>query len=609
MRLWQWLALALGLAATVPLLLVGGSIALLSRSSLEEQAIAVQRSTVGGVAGAADLWLNEVTERLRLTGEVIDFDSLDDRARLGALRLIYRQLEEVDIVGLYDAEGSSILPEVYLSEAEAQGQRLPADSEDLLRFRSKLPLAEARKTGLAIGRPYLVERKHTMCVAMAAHLPGQLDAVIGVELILTPLQEIVANVPHAEVGVAFIVDRERRVLAHADGALFGTDRPRIDAYLESDTPVVADDGTEWVGTTARLRGIDWVAVVERPRGVALAEANRLLLRIAGILAFALLVAVAMGLGLGRKIGRPVVQISESAASLASGDLSTRAEARGPGEIQDLATAFNAMASALEVSQEEIEAFNRELQDRVDERTEELKVAQAQLLQSRKLAAVGELGAGVAHELNNPLTGILGMAQLMLAKRGAEDPERKFLERIEKDAKRCRDVTMNLLRFSEQGERESRVEFDLREAVESAVSLRRSTMEEAGITLEVDAGDQPLLAEGNLGQIQEAVLALLSNARQAVGEAGRISVTAHREGDFGVIAVIDDGVGIPEANLSRVFEPFFSTKSDWRSPGLGLSVTHQTLQSHGGRITIESTEGEGTEVRLRLPLRAAGRGES
>jgi C4-dicarboxylate-specific signal transduction histidine kinase len=266
-----------------------------------------------------------------------------------------------------------------------------------------------------------------------------------------------------------------------------------------------------------------------------------------------------------------------------------------------------MAEELQSARGRLERFNEELQVEVGARARQLQDAQAQLVEAQKLAAIGQLGAGVAHELNNPLTGVLGNAQLLLEGLPAGHADRETLEKIEALARRCRDITQKLLRFSQQRAEPDFRELDPNRVVADALSLAEGHVRAGGIGMDVALASDLPHVRGDAGHLAQVVLSLVSNARAAcLGKPGagiRIS-TREEEGEV-AIAVEDGGKGIAPENLPRIFEPFFTTKEQWSNVGLGLSVSYRIVAEHGGRIDVKTRLGEGSLFTVRLPsLRAA-----
>jgi len=234
--------------------------------------------------------------------------------------------------------------------------------------------------------------------------------------------------------------------------------------------------------------------------------------------------------------------------------------------------------------------------------QQLKETHAQLVQSAKLAAIGELAAGVAHEINNPLTSILGFAELGTWQLGPEDPGRQEFDIIVKEARRSRSIVRGLLEFARQT-RPMAEPANLNDVLRQSLALVRVHIEKRGVVVEEEyAGD---LGEISLdaGQMKQVFLNLITNAAHAMPQGGTLTVGTLRRGDRLLVRVSDTGTGIPPENRERIFEPFFTTKPS--GTGLGLSVSLGIVQQHGGQIEVESRMGEGSTFTVWLPAGEKG----
>jgi signal transduction histidine kinase len=355
-----------------------------------------------------------------------------------------------------------------------------------------------------------------------------------------------------------------------------------------------DDGTGWGVLIAVPAETAFAHVVALRRGVLLASAAVLALLLAASFLFA------------RSTVAGLARIESAARALGGGELAVRLPVHGSDEVAEVSRTFNAMAEELQESRLRLERWNEELRREVEARTAELQAAQAQLVEAQKLVALGQLGAGVAHELNNPLTGILGYAQLLLDSAPGAAPDREVLAKIETAARRCRDITHNLLRFSEQGAHPRLQELDASRVVRDALDLAGGQLLGAGVSLEVDLPDPGPRVRADPGQLAQVIFNLLANARTACesrpGAGVKVSVGA---ADAEVTVRVEDrGKGIRPEHLPRIFEPFFTTKDRWSDVGLGLSVAWRIVAEHGGRIDVESRVGEGSAFTVRLPAAAA-----
>ncbi len=238
------------------------------------------------------------------------------------------------------------------------------------------------------------------------------------------------------------------------------------------------------------------------------------------------------------------------------------------------------------------------------RMEAQRAAENKLLQAAKLAAVGEMAAGIAHELNNPLTTVTGFSELILGDLEKNSPHREDLEMVLREAHRASGVVRRLLDFSRQGER-ARIRADLNEVVDDVIALTRHLIKTNGVRLRLELDNQLSWASIDQNQMKQVLLNLIHNALQAMPVGGELIVSTYGakrdEHDWIVMSVQDSGVGITPVDQGRVFEPFFTTKSDRGGTGLGLSVTYGIVTDHGGTIEINSEPDKGSTFMVWLPI--------
>ncbi len=311
------------------------------------------------------------------------------------------------------------------------------------------------------------------------------------------------------------------------------------------------------------------------------------------------------------VHRPVGELMTGIRKVAAGDLGHRLPVYSNDELGELASSFNKMTQDLARANDEITAWTRTLEDRVERKTQELEKAYAGLIASGKLASLGKLAATVAHEVNNPLFGILTysrLAQKELVRSGAAGGEAgQVLEQlriIERESRRCGEIVKNLLAFAKQ-QPPQRQPQDLNTLVRRTLKLVRHQMEIQGVEVaERLAGDLPA-CPADADQIQQVLLVLLMNAAEAMPRGGMLQVASEwdREANFAVIRVKDNGSGIPSEVLPHIFEPFFTTKEDQHRTGLGLAVARNIVDRHGGTLTAVSTPETGTQFTLSLPIDA------
>jgi two-component system NtrC family sensor kinase len=328
------------------------------------------------------------------------------------------------------------------------------------------------------------------------------------------------------------------------------------------------------------------------------------------LALIAIVGVVAAVFIRRMVQRPVLKLYEGTRRIADGDLDTRIEVRGRHELARLAGAFNRMAEDLSAARKEVTEWSRKLEEKVVEKTEELGRAQRQVLHMEKMACLGKLSATVAHELNNPISGILTYARLVrreLAEQAIDAEVReeltRYLSLVETECSRCGAIVQNLLLFARRTGA-AMAPVDLNEVVERSLMLVRHHLQISGVKLhsQLLSGDSEIVADA--GQLQQALVALLVNAVEAMSgleeSDGELTVRLAGSADEVRIDIGDTGVGIPPEVLPQVFDPFFSTKEEEKGVGLGLAVVYGIVQRHGGRIDVESKVGRGTVFHLHLP---------
>ncbi len=299
---------------------------------------------------------------------------------------------------------------------------------------------------------------------------------------------------------------------------------------------------------------------------------------------------------------PIQGILEQTQSLARGDLNARVERPGQDEIGELARSFNNMADNLAHAQQELKEWGNTLEHKVEERTEEIHAMQDQLLRSAKLASMGELVAGIAHEINNPLTGILMFASLSAKYPDLPEQVKGNLDVIVSETGRCARIVRGLLEFARESIPEKKPE-SINRVIRHSLDLvtQQTIFQDIDIKCYLDAGLPDLSLDAD--QFQQVFFNMFINAGQAMPHGGTLTIaTSLHDGDRSVRIVVEDtGSGISKEDMGRIFDPFFSTKSQ-KGFGLGLSVSYGIVRNHGGRIDVDSQEGEWTRFTIYLPVR-------
>lgn len=323
--------------------------------------------------------------------------------------------------------------------------------------------------------------------------------------------------------------------------------------------------------------------------------------------FALLVGFVVVAAVTRAVTGSLEALRDGMDRVRQGSLDVQVQIRRRDETAEMAAVFNRMVAELRDSRAKLQAYQQDLERIVEERTRALQEAQARLVQAEKLSAVGELVAGVAHELNNPLTSVLGYAQLMEADPSIPEDLREYCRVVVREADRARQIVQSLLTFA-------RPQLVDREPVDvNAVVLETLQVpgaEGEGVHIETRLHPEPLVVLGNPLQLQQVFLNIVRNALQAMGgQPGRLEISTVRAGDRAVVEFADTGPGIPPEHLSRVFDPFFTTKKVGEGTGLGLSISYGIVRDHGGSIRVRNRPQGGACFTVELPLAQPGRGEA
>jgi two-component system, NtrC family, sensor kinase len=339
------------------------------------------------------------------------------------------------------------------------------------------------------------------------------------------------------------------------------------------------------------------------------SSNRMLAYTAGGMIF---VGVLSWLFVWWEVGKPIKALKSGTECLAQGDLGYQLEVQSQDEVGELAHSFNDMSLQLRSANQEVMAWNKTLEERVEQKTRELKRAHEHVLHTEKMASIGKMAAVVAHEINNPLSGILTYAKLLhkWMDRGSVEGEKRqealqCLDLIAGESRRCGDLVKNLLTFSRAAPMNPEPT-DLNTVVDRCLRLVQHQLDMGGVQLHRDLSDGLPKVRCDPAQIEQVVLALVMNAIDAMPHGGNLWLqTRLREnGEETEIEVRDDGMGIPPEILSQIFEPFLTTKEANHGVGLGLAISHSIIERHGGQINVQSEVGKGTCFRITLPLDSA-----
>jgi two-component system NtrC family sensor kinase len=319
-----------------------------------------------------------------------------------------------------------------------------------------------------------------------------------------------------------------------------------------------------------------------------------------IIAF-LVISMAISISINRYVTRPVRELVKETQKISVGDLSNGISIKTEDEIGQLSSAFSRMTIGLRKLDEKLLEWGKTLEQKVEQRTKELRSTQDQLLQSEKMASLGKLAAGVAHEINSPLTGILTYSSLLFKAKKDEDPEKEDLEVIVNETNRCKMIVKGLLDFARQTEPQ-KVLSDINEVINKSINL---ISHQAGIqNVKIEKKIKPDLPKIMIdaGQIQQVFINILLNAIEAMPQGGALTVSSGIEDEMVAIRFTDTGIGIPRENLLKIFDPFFTTKKQGKGTGLGLSVSYGIIERHRGKLEVKSQVGKGTTFTIKLPIK-------
>jgi len=371
-------------------------------------------------------------------------------------------------------------------------------------------------------------------------------------------------------------------------------------------PFVPADAPEVTISLGLFAGSQFIGAIQagfslEPIGLRMARGYRL------VIIYVLLYGVTLVLFgsylLGRNVVRPVRRMLTTTRQVTAGDLDQHLETSGPGEISELAEAFNTMLAALRESRSSLEARNRQLQDK----NSELQETRDQLIRTEKMASVGHLAAGMAHEVGNPLGALVGYLELLKSEL-REGDERDLAERALGEAERIDRLVRDLLDFAAPGGNETGVLEPTAVIRETAELLSRQQQLNGVVVDLTGVPDSLPVIRIAAHKLQQVLINLLLNARDAVAANGRIEVSGEEQGEQVRIRIRDDGPGIPAELLGQVFNPFFTTKPPGRGRGLGLAVCHRVIEEAGGGIEVASGPEGGSCFQLRFPVASAEDGD-
>ncbi len=599
--------------------------------------------------------LNDIKDLVSLTAAR---ESLQESVVKGERDLILRRLERVrvmyglDILTLTDRQGQVTVrtrnPEVTGDDQSQDDLVRQALQEKVVASPGIFPRSELLKEGEDLAaQAYMdfiptpkaaprLEDKETsgLMLKAAAPLIDENQEVVGVlygGILLNRNYEIVDRVKETvfkgekykgrETGTATIFQGDLRISTNVttergDRAI-GT---RLSAEVKT---AVLDEGRAWNDRAfvvrdwyitayepirdagGRIIGILYVGTLERPY---IDTANRVMLTFVLLASLCVLFLLIILYFSTTRIIKPLQCMVAATHQIADGDLNHKVEIRSQDEIGELASAFNQMTEKLKSANKELVDWGTTLEKKVEERTRELVEMQARLIQSEKLASLGKLAAGIAHEINNPLGGVLIYTHLLLEDTDKDSGQYENLKKIVKETTRCKNIVKGLLEFSRPKEPEM-VPTDIHEVLDRALAIFEPQALFQNIKVQKEFSEVPrVIADGS--QLQQVFTNIISNAAEAMAGSGVLTIRTSWEKETGLIKIefTDTGHGIRPEDMKRLFEPFFTTKEVGKGTGLGLAISYGIVQKHQGSIEVRSEIGKGSTFTVVLPINEAASSE-
>ena len=576
MKLATRLVLFIALSSALPLAVLGGGASTVAANRVLEKTVDLQGRTAEAIAVHLDTWLDLQLQLVAQQVRTLPIGRVSDEARGAIPRVILEQTPASRLVMLLGRDGGLLA-----SPAHTTVVRDQAAAERAL----QRALADVRPSAVGIpgaSAPYSTPDTLVPSMAVVVDDPG--GARVAVELSLESIARRVGagsndGLEVAVLGVdgAIILGGGRLVDPSAlTGLLGGT---------AVDVRYTASTGQPAVAALAPVDRLGWTVVVAEPVSRSAAALREIRLRTAYIAAVSIVLALVVGALFSRQLVQPVTELKDAALAVADGALGRSVEVHGGSdELTELARAFNHMSERLRADAEritvqraEIAAFNEELQERVDARTRQLEEAQSRLVQSARLAAVGEMGAGMAHELNNPIAGILGLAQVLLS-RAADGADVPLLRSLESQARRCREIVGQLLGLSKDASVGTPAEecVDVNSLARDVLTLVRSPISQRGVTVELADGPAAFtrVVRTDLGR---AIAQIISSISSAATEGGALAIHT---------ALNDDKVVL----VLRLVAPLIDVGGDdWRASGLGFWDARRTLRTLGAELVDPASE--------------------
>jgi len=593
--------------------------------------------------------LNDIKDIVSLTAAR---ESLHEAIKGNRMDILLRYLNRVrnqyglDILTLTDSRGRVIVrtrnPEVIGDDVSSDEIVSYAFQPNILAFAQIIPRHELLKEGEDLAqRAYMEfiptpkaaprpEDRETsgMMLKAAASVINENDELLGVlygGILLNRNYEIVDRIKETvfrgekykglETGTATIFQGDLRI---STNVLDPQGQRAIGTRLSEEVKrAVLDEGKSWndrafvvkdwyitayepiKNIEDKIIGILYVGTLEKPY---IDIANRVMLTFTLLASLCVVFLLIILYFSTTSIIKPLQRLVLATQAIARGDLDHRVEIHSSDELGVLAASFNQMTEKLKAANTELLEWGKTLEKKVQERTRELMEMQAHLIQSEKLASLGKLAAGIAHEINNPLGGILIYSHLLLEDAKKDSPQAENLRKIVKETTRCKDIVKGLLEFARPKEPEM-APANINDIIDKALGIFERQALFQNIRIEKNYAELPRIVV-DAGQLQQVFANIIVNAAEAMEGNGVLAIrtSLDAKNDCLRIDFADTGHGIREEDLPRLFEPFFTTKEVGKGTGLGLAISYSIVQKHQGSIEVQSELGKGSVFTVVLPLK-------
>ncbi len=538
-----------------------------------------------------------IEERLENIKEKVLLTVVNDRVVDSGADVIFERSPEVLAIAKYSITSSAVQPQrqsLLMNPKYTKSKEIKEDTFNNLERNVDFESTLKDNENLNVGK--LINYQSEVILYT---FPIKVPEIPGLQVFVAILvPDLILTAVNANSGkyINYLVDAQGQILVHPDTTQVTKSISKLDIYKgffessvlgENTMEYTDENGKKVIGSIFKIRRSN-IGIVSKILAVdAYAEAEKLKIILIVSSIFVFIFTFIIALFFARSLIDPLLKLSRITGEIARGNFLVKVDVTSHDEIGELADSFKKMGHEL---------YTRE---------NELQAAQAALIQSEKMSALGQISAGIAHEVKNPLTGILGHAQLSrekLQKNCTPQDLDKSLEIIERETTRCKNIIENLMKFSRQ-EKAIMVKDDMSKIVKNSITLvdHQLTINGVKIIQEITEGLEPVLVNAN--QIEQVLLNLMLNAQHAMENVQKKQLTVRvKDGGNGYarVEIEDTGSGMSETVKKRIFEPFFTTKPSGKGTGLGLSVSFGIVKSHKGIINVESQEGNGTTFILDFP---------